>query len=294
MAILDKLIRYGSLLGQSASKDPLEQRDVGFIEQERGGLERLLDVWYKPEVLGIEHMPGEGRALAVGSHNGGLQAPDMFITMVAFWKRFGVLREAYGLAHDVVFRMPGLGRYIAKLGAVPAHTEHAETLLGREAAVLVYPGGDVDAFKPYARRHTIEFGGRKGFARLAIRTRTPIVPIVSVGAHEGFRILTDGRELARRTGLKQWTRLEVLPIGLALPFGLYVGTQPYLPTPTRVRVQVLPPIDLDLPVSAAEDDEAVGAAVERVRSTMQTALDALVAEGGFGPRARLSLLSSSA
>ncbi len=290
MAFIDRLVRYGSLLGRSLSDDPLEQRDPGFIESERDGLERLLDTWYKPEVLGMEHAP-EGRMLVVGAHNGGVQSPDMFITMVAFWKRFGVLRESYGLAHDAVFRMPGLGRYIAKLGAVPAHTAHAETLLGRDAAVLVYPGGDVDAFKPYARRHTIEFGGRKGFARLAIRTRSTIVPIISVGAHEAFHLVSDGREFARKSGLKRWTRLEVFPVGFALPFGLFVGPfQPYLPAPTRVRVQVLPPIELGLPADAADDAEAVDAAVERVRATMQDGLDALVAQGGFGPRARFEML----
>jgi 1-acyl-sn-glycerol-3-phosphate acyltransferase len=290
MALFEQLLRYGSLLGRGPSSDPLEQRDPGFIEAERGGLERLLDAWYTPEVLGLENML-EGRMLAVGAHNGGMQSPDMFITMVAFWKRFGVLRESYGLAHDVVFRLPGIGRYIAKMGAVPAHTAHAETLLGRDAAVLVYPGGDVDAFKPYARRHVIEFGGRKGFARIAIRTGAPIVPIVSVGAHEGFHLLTDGRAFANKSGLKRWTRVEVFPIGLALPFGLYVSAlQPYLPLPTRVRVQILPPIELGLPPSAAEDPAAVDAAGERVRATMQAGLDALVAQGDFGRKARLERL----
>jgi 1-acyl-sn-glycerol-3-phosphate acyltransferase len=294
MAFLEKLIRYGSLLGRGVSDDPLEQRDPGFIESEREGLGRLLDAWYTPDVLGIENLP-DGRMLAVGAHNGGMQSPDMFITMVAFWKRFGVERASYGLAHDAVFRLPGLGRYIAKMGAVPAHTEHALELLGRDAAVLVYPGGDVDAFKPYARRHVIEFGGRKGFARVAIRTGAPIVPIVSVGAHEGFHLFTDGREFANRSGLKRWTRVEVFPIGLALPFGLYVSAlQPYLPLPTRVRVQVLPPLDLGHPPEAADDPAAVDEAVERVRATMQTGLDALVAQGDFGRRARLERLAAAA
>ena len=290
MGLFDQVVRYGALLGRPLSDDPLAQRDAGFIEAERPRLERLLDAWYKPEVMGIEHVP-EGRLLAVGAHNGGMQAPDMFITMVEFWKRFGPLREAYGLAHDVVFRLPGLGRYIAKMGAVPARHGHAEALLARDAGVLVYPGGDVDAFKPYARRHVIEFGGRKGFARLAIRTRSPIVPIVSVGAHEGFHILTDGRKFAVKSGLKELTRLEVFPVGFALPFGLYLGAfQPYLPAPTRIRVQILPTIDLGLPPAAADDERAVDEAVEHVRSVMQDGLDALVAQGGFGRKARLEML----
>jgi len=111
---------------------------------------------------------------------------------------------------------------------------------------------------------------------------------VSVGAHEGFYIVSDGHDLAESLGLQKRFRMDVLPIMLALPWGIAVGvTTPYLPVPTKVKVRVLPPIDLGLGPEAAEDPEAVRAAHDRVRETMQSGLDTLVEEGGFGPSARL-------
>jgi 1-acyl-sn-glycerol-3-phosphate acyltransferase len=189
----------------------------------------------------------------------------------------------------MVFKLPYFGRWIAKLGGVPAHPENARALLERDVAVLVYPGGDRDAYKPYAERHVVKLAGRKGFVRLALRTGAPVVPVVSVGAHEIIYVLTDGAELARRLGLKKAFRMDVLPIALTLPFGLTVGALvPYVPVPTRIRVRVLPPIDLGLPPSAADDPGAVDDAYERVRATMQSGLDELVALGDFGPAARLA------
>jgi 1-acyl-sn-glycerol-3-phosphate acyltransferase len=271
----------------SLSADPLDRRDPQYIIEQGEALGRMCDFWYQPELMGLDNLP-PGRALVVGTHNGGFMAPDMFSLMVGFWRHFGVERQAYGLAHDFVFKTPFAGRHIAKLGGVPASQENARKLLERDLAVLVYPGGDRDSYKPYRERHKVKFAGRRGFIRLALATGAPIVPVISVGAHEIIYVLTDGATLAERLGLKKRFRLDVLPIALTLPFGVTIGAMvPYVPMPTRIRVKVLPPIQLGLPPSAAEDDAVVQGAMDRVTAVMQEALDALVAEGGFGPAARI-------
>lgn len=265
--------------------DPLAWRDPEYIRRQIDWFGRYVDRWFDPELSGLEHVPASGRVLAVGMHNGGTMSPDMCITMVAFWRRFGFDRLAYGLAHDLVFRVPGVGRWLRRLGGLPARQENGMRALARGAAVLVYPGGDVDSFKPAAERHVVKFGGRTGFIRLALRARAPIVPIVSVGAHQIFHVITDGRDVALRLGLKRGLRMEVMPVMLAAPWGLTFGPfLPYLPMPSRVRVRALPAIDLGLAPDAADDRDAVAAAAERVRGIMQAGVEALVAEGEFGPR----------
>lgn len=263
--------------------DPLARRDPDFIRAEMGWIGQLIDLWFAPEVTG--ELP-EQPALVVGMHNGGNMAPDMFATMVAFWRRFGPERAAYGLAHDVVFQAPFVGRFLQRLGAVPARREHAAELLARGATVLVYPGGDLDAFKPWRERHIVKFGERSGFIKTALQARVPIVPVVSVGAHETIAILTDGRALAKKIGLKRLTRVEVLPVILCLPWGVWISTfEGHIPLPSKVRIRVLPPIHLD---GSADDAAYVRDAREQVRSVMQAAVDELVREGDFGPRARFS------
>ena len=57
------------------------------------------------------------------------------------------------------------------------------------AILLVYPGGDREVFRTWRDRNRIDFGGRLGFVRLALRTGVPVVPagsgapVVKVGPH---------------------------------------------------------------------------------------------------------------
>ncbi|MFD6107216.1 1-acyl-sn-glycerol-3-phosphate acyltransferase, partial [Nocardia salmonicida] len=89
--------------------------------------------------------------------------------------RIGDPRRAVVLTHHMAWVM-GLGPLLAKLGAEPATGENALAALARGEHVLVFPGGDVDAFKSWGERNRIIFDGRTGFARLAIRAGVPIVP----------------------------------------------------------------------------------------------------------------------
>lgn len=263
-----------------------DARDPEFIRQHLETLAAWVERYHHTEVVGLEHVP-RGPALAVGNHNGGIMSPDMFALMVAWWRHFGVDEPAYGLAHDIPFRVPGVRELLLRAGAVPARQENALALLRQGCKVLVYPGGDLDAFRPASRAGEVVFGERRGFVRAALRARVPVVPIVSAGAHEAFHVLTDGRELVRRLGLKRLTRVEVLPLVLCLPWGVAVGPVPYLPMPVRIRIRVLPPIVWDLPSEAADDPAAVERCAADVVRAMQTGLDALSREGGHGRMARL-------
>lgn len=250
-----------------------------------GAFALAFERYHTVEVTGLERVE-PGPALVVGNHNGGVMAPDMFALMVRYWQHFGVEARAYGLMHDFIFRVPVVGSTMARLGAVPAKPENALALLGTGAKVLVYPGGDLDAFKPSSRRHEIVFGSRVGFIKVALRSGAPIVPVVSAGAHEGFHVLTDGVEFARRSGWKRLTRIEVFPIVLALPFGVWVGPPGlYLPWPVHMRLRVLDPIRWPhLGPESADDPDVLKRCQEEVRLKMQQSLDEMVREGGFGRR----------
>ena len=260
------------------------RRDARAIREQLPRFDLLFRHYHSSSVEGLEHVP-EGAALAVGNHNGGIMSPDMFAFMHAWWHHFGPDAPAYGLMHDTMFRVPVVGKLMAALGAVPAHPDNAVALLRRGARVLVYPGGDIDAFRPWSERGRIVFGKRTGFVRVALRARAPIVPVVSAGAHDAFRVLTDGRRFVERFGLKRLARVEVFPIALCLPWIVSVGPGFYVPLPVRIRIRVLPPLAWpQLPPEAADDDAIVWRCREEVRDAMQTALDDLMREGGHGVR----------
>lgn len=284
----------GAALLRRQPHDPLDRRDPRAIEAAAAIFGPWIDAWFPTDIEGFDLLP-DGPQLVVGNHNGGLMVPDMFSLMLAGWRAFGADLVTYGLAHDLAAHAPGMGRLLGLAGAVPAGHGVAARALDRGARVLVYPGGDVDTFKPIGDRHRVKFAGRTGFARLAIRAGVPRVPVVSLGAHETFVVLTDGREIARRLGLKRLLRLEVLPIFLALPYGLGVGPfELHLPLPSRLLIRVLPPIHHGLPPSAAEDRDAVAALAEETRARMQSALDEMKQRPGYGVLARFADLARGA
>lgn len=262
--------------------DDLERRDPAFIERVLPLLDLLYDHYFRCETEFEAEMP-DGPFLAVANHHAMTGTPDMFCHMVAFWRRYGTGRLAHGLMHDVPFRFPWAGAWLSAGGAVRATPENARRALARGAAVLVFPGGDIDACKPFRRRYEIDFAGRRGFLRTAIREGVPIVPIVSAGAHHSLYILSDGRRLAELLRLPALFRSNVAPLGLALPWGLIWGVPyPHLPPPVKIHTRVLRPIHLGLPPASASDPEALGVAYERVLGEMRGAMEGLRREGRHG------------
>jgi 1-acyl-sn-glycerol-3-phosphate acyltransferase len=140
---------------------------------------------------------------------------------------------------------------------------------------MVMPGGDLDTWRPYRDRYRVCFGGRTGYARIALMSGVPIVPVAHAGAHETLMVLYDGRWFAERLGLKRITRANIWPVHLSLPWGLAFGPWPHIPIPAVLRYRVGAPIALsDVPM----DDPSPAAIAEldsRVRRAIQDQLDEL-------------------
>jgi 1-acyl-sn-glycerol-3-phosphate acyltransferase len=262
--------------------DDLSARDESFITDVLPAMGALYDRYFRCETELEGELPS-GPFLAVANHNGITGTPDMFCHMVAFWRHETPARLAYGLMHDVPFHVPKAGAWLNASGALRASHANARAALSKGAAVLVFPGGDVDACKPYRARYEIRFGERRGFIRLALREGVPIVPIVSVGAHESLYIFSDGAWFARNFGLKRWFRSNVAPVGFALPWGIILGIPyPHLPLPVKIHTRFSKPIHFREPPSAANDPEVVEACFERVVGAMNGVMSELRAAGRHG------------
>lgn len=259
----------------------LEERDPEFIRYQLPGMWLFSTLYFRAEVNGFDRIPEDGPVLFVGNHSGGNMTPDSMVFMLAFNTYFGVERPVYALAHALVTSWPIIGKLAGKWGIITAGPKAARAALDRGACVLVYPGGDVDAHRPWSARHEIRFDGRKGFLRTAKEAGVPIVPVVAVGGHDTYLPLTDGRKLAKLLRLDKLARLKVLPVSLALPWGINIGDfGGHLPLPAKIRMEVLDPIDV---VERFGDDADSDEAYEYVTDRMQEALTALAAERVLPP-----------
>ena len=253
-------------------------------------IKRFLPLWqwlyanyFRVETDGWEHIPADGQALYVGSHNGGIASPDLPMFMVDWFRRFGFDRHIYGLMHPSVWKLsPQLGALASRFGAVQAHPKMAFSAFRQGASVLVYPGGARDVFRPHRMRDRIHLAGHTGFVKVALRQQVPIIPVISWGAHDTFYVVEDCYEQVKTLhdrGVMPWlfdVDPEVFPIYLGLPWGLAVGPLPNLPLPVQIRTRVCPPIEFErYGVDAARDRDYVRRCYEQVVTQMQYSLNDL-------------------
>lgn len=271
-----------------ALAEPAFQRDPEFLDR-LVSLMEIFNRYFDSEVRGFENVP-DRPALLVGNHSGGVLTPDTSALFAAWHRERGRDYPLVGLALDGAFAVPGLNTIMRKMGEVPASPENAERALGEGASVIVYPGGDHEVYRPWTARNRIDFGGRKGFVRLALRAGVPVVPVVAHGGHDSTIVLFRGDTLARRLRLDR-IRLSVFPLQWQVPWGFTLGTVPGWPLPTKVTLQICPPLDWsDLGPEAAEDPEIVTRCYDQAVEVMQRQLTALAEERPFPVLSRLRKL----
>lgn len=250
--------------------------DPDLVRRLAGPIDRLCRVWYGLEVQGLERLP-EGPALLVGNHNSG----SAFVEALGFGARARLEASPdeplwAGLAHDAILALPVVGELLHRTGAVSAGHDTAKAAFARGRKVVVFPGGNREAYRPFRDRYRVQMGDRRGFVRLALETRVPIVPVAFVGGHSGFVVLADGQRLARRIRADRWLRSDTWPLWVGLPFGVFLGPGVHVPLPVKCYVEVLDPVPT-APWEGRTDPEAVETVFTEVTGAIQSAVDALAA-----------------
>jgi 1-acyl-sn-glycerol-3-phosphate acyltransferase len=262
-----------STVRRGGERDPFLKRDPGYIERTLPALRMTSKLYFRADVRGLENIPSDGPVLLVGNHSGGTWIADTFILSQYFYDHFGPERPFHQLAHDLVFKVPGLRALVERYGTVPASPGNMARALERNAALLVYPGGDHETFRPSWESDQVDFAGRTGFVKLALEHRVPIVPVVSIGGQETALFLGRGRGMARTLQLDRRFRLKVLPPVIGPPLGLNIMDLPgRVPLPAKISIRVGKPIDLGARLGRRPDPDK---GYDLVTSTMQRTLTRL-------------------
>lgn len=248
-------------------------------------LDPFLKAWFRPQVRHIERVPA-GPTMLVGNHDGGVLPIDAILLGAKWYEHHDFVRPLHVLMHDYPFRVSKrLTRFLYESGIVRASRTAIRDILDRGSSVLVYPGGDREAYRPFLQRKRADLGKRSGFVGEALLAGVPITPVASVGAHETLIVLSRGKWLAERLGLRRHFRAEVFPLVMGLPFGIWaMPLLPHFPLPAQVTVEVLPPVDLrrELGIGGNAKDAADplvrAAGYELVHERIQTTLDRLYAQ----------------
>jgi 1-acyl-sn-glycerol-3-phosphate acyltransferase len=270
------------LIAQRVGREPnLEGRSERFDRIQRPLWSFLNDYYFRVEVDGWDRVPDEP-SLLIGIHSGGSLTMDAW-TLVEAWNRhFDGNRALHGTAHDVLMAAPGLGDYFRAAGVIPASRRGVGSALAAGHDVIVWPGGEKDAMRHWRKRDQAVLGGRKGFVRQAMRSGVPIVPVATVGGHDTVFVLSEGKFIAKWTGLGKRLRGANMPIIAGFPFPLAIEILPaHIPLPAKIRTEILDPIEVDHDPERLDDQVYVDKIYTEVESAIQGGMDRLAAKRKF-------------
>ena len=216
-------------------------------------LAALYRYYFSVETRGIEHVPARGRAMIVGNHSGGV-AIDAAMVIASCFLEMDPPRLAQGMVEKFINRFAFASLWASRTGQFTGLPEHAERLLEEERLVMVYPEGARGTAKLFRDRNSlVEFGS--GFVRMALKTKTPIVPVAILGAGEAFPTVANAYKLGRLFGVPY---IPVVAYGLPVPI------------PARIDIEYAPPLLFS--GSGNEDDEIVFGYVDKVKEVISRML----------------------
>jgi len=219
--------------------------------------------YFRAETHGIHRVP-PGRVLLVSNHSGQIPFDGLMIGASLFLEAEPP-RIMRSMVEKWTQTLPFVSTAYARLGQVVGVPENARRLLDQGEAILVFPEGAKGISKSFAHRYKLaDFG--LGFLRLALETRTPIVPIAVVGAEEQYISLGNLPKVAKLL------RMPTFPL---VPQFMIPGMQ--MPLPVKYRIYYGDPMSFE--GDPDDDDAVIQEKVNRVRSAIAKML-----EKGLGDR----------
>lgn len=201
--------------------------------------------YFRVSLVGIEHVPARGRAMLIGNHSGGWAVDALMVLASVFFGK-DPPRLAQGMVEKFLVKLPFVARSMQTTGQLTGLPEHAARLLQDDRLLLVFPEGARGTAKLFHERNTlVKFG--TGFMRLAMETRTPIIPFGFIGGGEAVPTVMNLYKLGRVLGVP------------------YIPVTPYLlplPKPVPMHVEYGEPMVFE--GTGSEDDEVIATQVEQV------------------------------
>ena len=214
--------------------------------------------YFRPEVTGLEQIPS-GRVLLVPNHSGQLPFDGLVIAVSTL-----LAPQNPRLLRPMVERwvpsLPYINIVFSRSGVVLGDPINCRNLLEADQPILVFPEGAKGSGKTWQRRYQLTTFGR-GFMRLALQTRTPIVPVSVVGAEEAIPTLYNATKLAALL------KMPYFPLPALLPL---LGPLAYLPLPTKFYVRFGAPMRFKGRFD--DEDGVIDRKVKRVKTQIETML----------------------
>jgi 1-acyl-sn-glycerol-3-phosphate acyltransferase len=234
--------------------DPVTTKRQFFI------VEQLVARYFRATTMGVENIP-HGRVVIVASHSG-VVPWDAILLVTEIYRLTG--RFSRNAGHELWKRSAVLKNLLVPTGMILGGPADFEELLRRdEMCVIFADAGQGNRHAYYLESDRYKVKPEKGFApgcggyvKIALRTRSPIVPAAVVGAEEVHYCLGDVPQLAA------YLKVPFFPLVASL-----------VPLPAHIYIRFGEAIRLRVPPEAAAQQAVVDRLNKHVRSALQALID---------------------
>lgn len=206
--------------------------------------------FFRVETYGLENIPAEGRALIISNHSGQLPLDGALIGYSMLTNPHGP-RTPKAMIERFLPTVPFVGTALNRMGAVVGDPENCRVMLENEQAIIVFPEGVRGTSKVFSKRYQLQKFG-KGFIHLAMKHKTPIIPVGVVGCEESIVSLADFKKIGKKFGL------PTFPLVIPVIW------------PTKVIIHYGEPIYFD---SSSANDEEITKNVQIVKNQIKNLID---------------------
>ena len=178
--------------------------------------------YFKVDVHGLDHVPSQGRGILVGNHSGGV-AIDGMMVMGSMLLDAEPPRLPHGMIDKFIHEFPLASQIMSRAGQFTGNPDQAKRLLNAERIILSFPEGARGTAK-LAKDADSLVGFGTGFMRLALETKSPIVPFGFVGGGDALPTIANLKRLGRLFGVPyipvtKWIFLVPKPTRFQLLYG---------------------------------------------------------------------------
>jgi 1-acyl-sn-glycerol-3-phosphate acyltransferase len=210
----------------------------------------LYRYYFRVRCFGIEHVPPRGRGMLVGNHSGGV-AVDGAMVLTSTMLEMDPPRLAQSMVERFLHKFPVSSVWASRTGQFTGIPEHAKRLLEDDRLLVVFPEGARGTAKLYTQRYSlVDFG--TGFIRLALQTRSPIIPFAFLGGGAAIPTVFNAYALGKLLGVP------------------YVPVTPYLlPVPLPVSLEIHYGEPLVFEGTGDEEDHVIEGYVQKVKKRIE-------------------------
>ena len=213
--------------------------------------------YFRVRIHGQENI--ENRPYMMVSNHSGQVAIDGALIMMSMLFENHPPRIVRGMVERFLPAMPFLGEFVAHGGSILGDRKNCLYLLQQGETLLVFPEGVKGIAKNTSQFYKLQHF-TTGFFRMALHTKTDILPIAVVGAEEFYPYVVHFKKLA------DWLSLPALPITPTFP---WFGLLGLIPMPSPVDIYIGKPYKIPEDLSPEAPDKEINEHVYKIEQSIQ-------------------------